>query len=60
MDAERDTDLIRVKKETKRKLNKIVFNSKQNYDSSFNTISKIIDFMFNSLKDKSPLKEFLS
>ena len=59
MDAERDTDLVRIKKETKRDLNKIVFSSKQNYDSRFNTISKIIDFMFNSLKGKAPLKDYL-
>lgn len=55
----RDTDLIRVKTNTKKKLQKIVFNSKQNDNKAFDNISKIIDFMFNSLKDIAPLKELL-
>jgi hypothetical protein len=59
MEPERDTAQIRVKKETRKDFNKIVFNSKQNDDNKFDSIHKIIDFMFNSLKDKSPLKDYL-
>ncbi len=59
MEKERDTGLIRIKKVTKKKLQKIVFNSRQNDSKAFDNISKIIDFMFNSLKDITPLKELL-
>lgn len=59
MEKERDTDLIRIKTDTKKRLQKIAFNSKQNDNKEFDNISKIVDYMFNSLKDKSPLKELL-
>ena len=55
----RDTDLIRIRTDTKKRLQKIAFTSKQNDNKAFDNISKIIDFMFNSLKDITPLKELL-
>lgn len=59
MEKERDTDLIRIKISTKKKLQKIAFNSKQNDNKEFDNISKIISYMFDSLKDKIPLKDLL-